>query len=40
MLVQESGDACRQRAVTATGRAHPNDPTLDELVVLVVVWNP
>ena len=40
MLVQQSGDAGRQHAVTATGRAHPNDPAFDELVVLVVVRNP
>jgi len=39
VLIQQDGDASGQHGVPASRRAHANDPTLDQLVVIVVVGN-
>jgi hypothetical protein len=39
-MIKEAGEPRGQDGVTAARRAHSNDPALDQLVPMIVVWNP
>ena len=39
MLIQQSREPRGQDGMTAPRRAHSNNPALDQLVSMVVVWN-
>jgi hypothetical protein len=37
--IQQPGDSRRENSVTAAGRAHSDNPALDQFVSMVVVWD-